>query len=57
MVDVYNFTYKNRDMIILEAGKGGISEKRGKPLEKYLTAWKNESHVVPGDYETYLKLQ
>ncbi|HRD55116.1 MAG TPA: hypothetical protein PLC42_01835 [Parachlamydiaceae bacterium] len=57
MVDVYNFTYKNSDTIILEAGKGGISEKRGKSLEKYLTAWNDESRVVQGDYEAYLKSQ
>lgn len=54
MVDVYSFTYKNRDVIILEAGKGGIAEKRSKSLDKYLTAWTEPNHVVLGDYEAYL---
>ena len=57
MVDVYNFTYKNEDLIILEAGKAGISEKRNKSLEKYLVAWENKEHVVQGDYEAFLKLK
>lgn len=57
MVDVYNFTYKNEELIILEAGKAGISEKRNKSLEKYLVAWENPSHVVQGDYEAYLKFK
>ncbi len=57
MVDVYSFTYKNRDVIILEAGKGGIAEKRSKSLDKYLNSWSEPNHVVLGDYEAYLNLK
>lgn len=54
MVEVYSFSYKNRDSIILEAGKGGMSEKRSRPLEKYLLSWGQKDHVVYGDHENYL---
>jgi hypothetical protein len=54
MVDVYSFTYKNDEIIIVEAGKAGVSEKRSKSLEKYLSAWFNPNNVIVGDYEVYL---
>lgn len=57
MVDVYNFTYKNDEIIIVEAGKAGVSEKRSKSLEKYLKAWFNPNHVVSGDYEAFLNFK
>lgn len=53
-VDVYNLTYQNEQMITLEAGFAGFSEKRGKSLEKFLSTWFNPDNVVTGDYEPYL---
>lgn len=53
-VDVYHLTYQNDEMIVLEAGRAGLSEKRSKSLEKYLSSWFNPSHVVIGDFDTYL---
>lgn len=57
MVDVYSFAYKNEDNVIFEAGKAGVSEKRSKSLDKYLTSWANPSNVVSGDHELYLKIK
>jgi hypothetical protein len=57
MVDVYSFTYKNDEIIIIEAGKAGVSEKRSKSFEKYLNAWSNPGNVVTGDHEAFLNFK
>ena len=53
-VDVYHLTYQNDEMIVLEAGRAGLSEKRGKSLEKYLVTWFNPDNVVTSDFDAYL---
>jgi len=56
-VDVYSLAYKNNDLITLEAGRAGFSEKRSKPFEKYISSWTHPENVVLGDYTTYLDLK
>lgn len=52
---IFNFTYLDRANIQIEAGKGGITQKRLKSTNDYLKAWNSPHNVVHGDHSAFLE--
>jgi len=52
---IFNFTYLDHANIQIEAGKGGITQKRLKSTNDYLKAWNSPHHVVNGDHAAFLE--
>lgn len=52
---VFNFTYLDHANIQIEAGKGGVTQKRLKSTKDYLKAWNSPHNVVTGDHASFLE--
>lgn len=52
---IFNFTYLDHANIQIEAGKGGVTQKRLKSTNDYLKAWNSPHNVVNGDHVVFLE--